>query len=61
MSDQMDEKQPAVNMINPPKTLTWEVLGSPRKKHKAVDGPSQTLAEEKAEWCGILHEVIVLV
>ncbi|EFP81645.1 uncharacterized protein PGTG_07894 [Puccinia graminis f. sp. tritici CRL 75-36-700-3] len=50
----MDEKQPAVNMLNPPKSLTWEDLGAPRKKHKAVVGPSQPLAEEKAEWCRMM-------
>ncbi|KAA1098961.1 hypothetical protein PGTUg99_007360 [Puccinia graminis f. sp. tritici] len=54
----MDEKFPAVNMLNPPKSLTWEDLGSPSKKQKTTQGPSP-IAEDKAIWCRMMAEAFV--
>ncbi|EFP83218.1 uncharacterized protein PGTG_09171 [Puccinia graminis f. sp. tritici CRL 75-36-700-3] len=54
----MDDKQPAVNMLNPPRKLVWEDLGSPRKKNKSMQ-VSEPAAEDKASWCRMMVEAFV--
>ncbi|KAA1065228.1 hypothetical protein PGT21_050221 [Puccinia graminis f. sp. tritici] len=51
----LDDKQPAVNMMSPPKKLKWEDLGSPRKKTKTTQSP-ETNVEDKAMWCRMMAE-----
>ncbi|KAA1083230.1 hypothetical protein PGTUg99_014766 [Puccinia graminis f. sp. tritici] len=51
----LDEKQPAVNMLSPPKKLTWEDVGSPRKKMKTMQAPENN-GEDKAMWCRMMVE-----
>ncbi|KAA1092082.1 hypothetical protein PGTUg99_015024 [Puccinia graminis f. sp. tritici] len=51
----MDDKLPAVNMMNPPKSLTWEDLGSPAKKRKTEATPTP-MVEDKAMWTQMMVE-----
>ncbi|KAA1133165.1 hypothetical protein PGTUg99_023012 [Puccinia graminis f. sp. tritici] len=51
----LDDKQPAVNMMSPPKKLTWEDLGSPRKKMKSSQTPESD-SDDKATWCRMMVE-----
>ncbi|KAA1098088.1 hypothetical protein PGT21_050185 [Puccinia graminis f. sp. tritici] len=54
----MDEKSPGVNMMSPPKSLTWEDLGSPKKKQKTA-ASSTPIGEDKATWCRMMVEAFV--
>ncbi|KAA1102582.1 hypothetical protein PGTUg99_019466 [Puccinia graminis f. sp. tritici] len=54
----MDEKSPGVNMMSPPKNLTWEDLGSTKKKQKTAASATPT-GEDKATWCRMMVEAFV--
>ncbi|KAA1088524.1 hypothetical protein PGTUg99_032186 [Puccinia graminis f. sp. tritici] len=54
----MDNKLPAVNMMNPPKNLTWEDLGSPARRRKSEATP-MPMVEDKAMWCRMMVEAFV--